>query len=103
MWRIKYAGQEVWTARPVRSSRCASAVALAPDDGNLRDSRGVARALVGDHAGAIEDFKAFVASARKTQPESPLIAKREEWLAALEQGRNPFGADVLAALRKSEQ
>jgi len=82
---------------------CERAVALAPDDGNLRDSRGVARALVGDHAGAIEDFKAFVASARKTQPESPLIAKREEWLAALEQGRNPFGADVLAALRKSEQ
>jgi len=32
-----------------------------------------------------------------------LIAKREMWLAALEQGRNPFDADVFAALRKSEQ
>ena len=42
-------------------------------------------------------------AARKAQPKSPLIAKREWWLAALAQGRNPFVADVLAALRKREQ
>ena len=82
---------------------CERAVALGRDDGNVRDSRGVARALVGNRAGAIEDFKAFIASARKTQPDSPLIAEREAWVAALEQGRNPFVADVLAALRKSER
>ncbi|MET0917481.1 MAG: hypothetical protein ABWY07_03540 [Burkholderiales bacterium] len=82
---------------------CERAVALAPDDGNLRDSRGIARALLGDRTGAIEDFKALIAAARRTQPESSLIAKREGWLAALEQGRNPFVPDVLAALRKGEQ
>ena len=82
---------------------CERAVALGRGDGNVRDSRGVARALLGDRAGAIEDFKAFIAWAQRAQPESPLIAKREAWLATLEQGRNPFDADVLAALRKSEQ
>lgn len=81
---------------------CERAVALAPDEGNLRDSRGVARALLGDGTGAIEDFNAFVAYARRIQPDSPLIAPREAWIAALEQGRNPFDASTRAALRKGE-
>jgi tetratricopeptide (TPR) repeat protein len=79
---------------------CERAVALAPDDGNLRDSRGVARALLGDRASAIEDFNAFIAYARRTQPDSSLIAQREAWITALEQGRNPFDKSTLAALRK---
>ena len=36
---------------------CERAVELAPDDGDYRDSRGLARALMGDYTGAIEDFK----------------------------------------------
>jgi WD40 repeat protein len=79
---------------------CERAVALAPDDGNGRDSRGVARALLGDRAGALEDFGHFVAWARRVQPDSPLIAQREAWIAALEQGGDPLDAATLAALRK---
>jgi WD40 repeat protein len=81
---------------------CERAVRLAPDDGRVRDTRGLARALIGDKEGASEDFSAFVAWARKAQPESPLIAKREQWLAALREGRNPFDAKLLAALRSDE-
>jgi hypothetical protein len=40
---------------------CEYAVALAPDDGEARDSRGLFRALTGDLKGASEDFKLFMA------------------------------------------
>ena len=43
---------------------CDRAVELAPDDGNARDSRGVARAITGDVQGAIVDFERFVSWAR---------------------------------------
>jgi hypothetical protein len=62
----------------------------------------VARVLVGDRAGAIEDFKAFIGWAKNAAPQSTLISKREAWIVALEQGRNPFDAGTLAALRKGE-
>ncbi|MEE9167893.1 MAG: tetratricopeptide repeat protein [Candidatus Neomarinimicrobiota bacterium] len=39
---------------------CEKGVALSPKDGNIRDSRGVAKALTGDFEGAIDDFEAFV-------------------------------------------
>jgi Flp pilus assembly protein TadD len=37
-------------------SACEKAVALAPKNGEFRDSRGIARALTGNKQGAIEDF-----------------------------------------------
>ena len=39
---------------------CTEAVKLAPEDGQIRDSRGLARLFVGDNTGAIEDFQAYV-------------------------------------------
>ena len=39
---------------------CERAVAAVPDDAHFKDSRGLARALTGDLAGAAEDFRAFV-------------------------------------------
>ncbi len=39
---------------------CDHAVALAPDDGGFRDSRGITRTITGHFLEAIEDFRAFV-------------------------------------------
>ena len=39
---------------------CEQAVTLAPDDGSVRESRGIARALTGDYNGAIADLEFFI-------------------------------------------
>ncbi len=74
---------------------CEQAVALAPDNGNVRDSRGLARALTGDLAGAIVDFEAFVAGTSNNEART----QRLGWIEALRRGENPFTAEVLEALR----
>jgi WD40 repeat protein len=90
---------------------CETAVALNPEDGRLRDSRGIARALTGDRRGAVEDFRAYVvwAGARLTTwigqsyHESPLlndrIRQREKWIGALLSNEDPLTPDVVHALR----
>ena len=74
---------------------CEQAVALAPDRGNIRDSRGLARALTGDVAGAIDDFEAFVAWTGGDRSR----AQRQDWIDALRAGRNPFTKELLERLR----
>ena len=74
---------------------CEQAVALAPDHGGIRDSRGLARALTGDVAGAIDDFEAFVAWTGGDRAR----AQRQDWIAALRAGRNPFTKELLERLR----
>lgn len=73
---------------------CESAVELAPENINIIDSRGLARALTGDIDGAIDDFTTFVEGAendfRKVQ--------RQEWIDALKVGENPFTPDVMRLL-----
>jgi WD40 repeat protein len=78
---------------------CGYAVAAAPDDGLFHDSRGLARALTGDLAGAAADFKAFVAWAPTRGIDEARVARRREWIAALEGGRSPFDDATLQALR----
>jgi WD40 repeat protein len=81
---------------------CELAVAAAASEGSLadfRDSRGIARALAGDYLGAIEDFTAFVAYDEDSFIGSEEVAQRQEWIAALQAGRNPFDEAALAALR----
>lgn len=65
---------------------CEKAVALAPEDGNIRDSRGLARALTGDTQGAIEDFEAYIAQPRDKDSK----AQRQRWVKDLRAGKNPF-------------
>jgi len=80
---------------------CARAVALAPEHGDYRDSRGLALALTGDVPGAIEDFRFFVAWA-KTTGQGRNVDWREEWIARLEAGESPavvFDAATLQRLR----
>jgi ankyrin repeat protein/tetratricopeptide (TPR) repeat protein len=74
---------------------CEHAVTLAPDNGGVRGSRGLARALLGDREGAIEDLEAFVAW---TESDAQ-AAKRRGWIDSLRAGENPFTAEVLESLR----
>ena len=75
---------------------CDRAVALAPNAGWIVDSRGLARALTGNVAGAVADFETFV----DWTPDRAERDQRLEWISHLRAGRNPFTADVLRALRE---
>ena len=67
-------------------SACDTAVALAPGNVNVRDSRGVTRALTGDRAGAIADFQAFIEGTDWAEGKK----QRQGWIDALKKGDNPF-------------
>jgi hypothetical protein len=83
---------------------CERAVDTSPSfiAGQVHDSRGVARALVGERAGAVADFELFVEWAeRMNVPEisKEMIDKRRRWIEALNRGEDPFDAVTLRALR----
>ena len=74
------------------------AVELKPNWGRCRDTRGVARALIGDTEGAIEDFQAALDSGyfdHREEEKQALTA----WLAALRRGENPVTQEVLARFK----
>ncbi len=81
------------------ASECETAVRLSPENGNIRDSRGLNRALNGDRAGAAADFQYFVTWSAQDTYYRRQRAKRIGWIPALRAGRNPFTAAVLAQLR----
>ncbi|MHC5859455.1 MAG: ribosome assembly protein 4, partial [Nostoc sp.] len=74
---------------------CEKAVALAPEDGNNRDSRGLARALTGDTQGAITDFEAYIAQTQHKDSK----AQRQRWVKDLQAGKNPFTEAELKKLQ----
>jgi WD40 repeat protein len=79
---------------------CGQAVALAPSDGTVHDSRGLARALTGDSTGAIDDFRAYIAwEQQREAPDTDAIAQREQWIADLQAGRKPFDKATLDELK----
>jgi len=67
-------------------SACDTAVALAPGNVRARDSRGLARALTGDTAGAIADFQASIEATKWAEGNK----QRQGWIDALKKGENPF-------------
>ncbi|NEO43948.1 MAG: hypothetical protein F6K55_07340 [Moorea sp. SIO4A3] len=73
---------------------CEKAVAKAPKYKGYQDSRGLARALTGDTAGAISDFQAFLDWTRNDKSK----AKRQKWIDELRAGKNPFTEEVLKGL-----
>ena len=80
---------------------CGTAVALAPSDGDYHDSRGLARPLTGDTTGAVEDFEAFIAWEKQQQePDTNAITQRQQWIADLKAGRQPFDKATLEQLRE---
>jgi tetratricopeptide (TPR) repeat protein len=80
---------------------CEKAVSLAPDDGGIIDSRGLALALTGDYETAVEDFRFYIQWAENPtfSVSDEDIALRKVWIASLEAGRNPFDDATLQALR----
>lgn len=75
---------------------CDKAVALAPDDPGIRDSRGLSLALVGDYSRAIMDFQFYVENAERNARE---IEKRQQWISHLRAGNDPFTPEVLEQLQ----
>ncbi|WP_365973093.1 AAA-like domain-containing protein [Moorena sp. SIO4G3] len=75
---------------------CEKAIAKAPKYKYERyqHSRGVARALTGDTAGAISDFQAYVDWASNDHWK----AKVQKWIDELRAGKNPFTEEVLKDL-----
>jgi WD40 repeat protein len=75
---------------------CEQAVALALDDAAIRDSRGLARALTGDTAGAIDDFQFFIDSGYDEE----LGKQRQRWIVDIREGKNPFTPAELETLKE---
>jgi tetratricopeptide (TPR) repeat protein len=75
---------------------CEKAVALAPKNGEFRDSRGIARALTGDKQGAIEDFQAYI---NWNGSDKDGKARRKGWLDNLRTGKNPFTPEEIEKLK----
>ena len=75
---------------------CEKAVELDDKNGLYRDSRGLARALTGDNAGAIEDFQAFI---EWTEDDESKV-QRQSWIEVLSSGVNPITPSVIKSLRK---
>jgi len=82
---------------------CEHAVAIARPElvAGIRDSRGVARALIGDNSGAIEDFEAFVDWSKEHGSYETSGQQREAWIEMLKNGKNPFTPEMLAELAGS--
>ena len=77
---------------------CGRAVELQPEHGKYYDGRGLARALTGDYAGAIEDFEFYLEWGQDQEPED-YLSKRWGWIEQLEAGENPFDQQTLNDLR----
>lgn len=69
------------------------AVGLYPENGNYRDTRGVARAIGGDLPGALADFEAYVAWAERTGKERSTVERRRRWIGELRRGERPHDFD----------
>ena len=89
----------LWGQAPKVLDICELAVSLDPSNGAIRDSRGLALALTGKTDQAIQDFQAFVDWAGKYGSYVTEVKQREEWIAALKSGKNPFDEQTLQALR----
>ena len=108
-WRdLCHFGSAFGHAKEVLSA-CTRVVTLEPSSGEDRDARGMARALSGDYAGAIDDLEAFLAwRSRPTrrlreadrQLRDQQTADRQRWIAALRRRENPFASEMLDELNK---
>ena len=104
-WNALCRAGALWGQVTTVLEACGSAVAQAPSDGDYHDSRGIARALIGDPAGAVEDFEAYIAwaQAQDSEGNKDAIAQREQWIADLKAGRKPLDEAALKQLREQEQ
>ncbi|MEH2326422.1 MAG: pentapeptide repeat-containing protein [Nostoc sp.] len=78
---------------------CEKVVTLDSDNKRYQDSRGLARVLTGDLAGALEDFQAAVDSGAL---DYYVKQRRLRWIEALKSGNNPLTPEELEELRQVE-
>jgi len=78
---------------------CDHAIELAPEDGDVRDSRGIARALAGNYAGAIEDFEFFIKYWEESLRYEDAISLRKAWILELRENKNPITDEFLTGLQ----
>jgi WD40 repeat protein len=97
-WNILCWDGSLWGYAAEVMKACEKAVEFAPGNGNIRDSRGLARALTGNIDGAVEDFQAFVDWTSYEEKKS----QRQRWIEALRTGENPFTPEELEKLRRRE-
>jgi len=74
---------------------CNVAIGMFPGNYAYIDSRGLARALTGDFAGAILDFQYYI----DHSDDSASIEQRYQWIEQLKKGINPFTPEVLESLK----
>ncbi len=101
------ANQACWMASLDGAARailplCDRAVFLSPGDFRVVDTRGLARAMSGDAAGALADFDEYIERARQNQMPQALVSRRQAWVQALREGRDPFDPATRSMLRKGE-
>jgi hypothetical protein len=77
---------------------CEELVDQYAENAHYRDSRGLARALTGDLAGAAADFRYYVE--RFGDSGGKKVQRRRVWIKELDAGRNPFDEEELDALRR---
>lgn len=75
---------------------CDHAVELAPQDGDVHDSRGIARALAGEYTGAIEDFEFAVTDWAGSVTYEEDITLRKAWILELQEDKNPITEEFLS-------
>jgi tetratricopeptide (TPR) repeat protein len=91
---------------------CERAVAAAPENGRIRTSRGLAKAIVAKVDEATADFEAFLAWEEKEQSHRMGLGRRkwlqeqrarhQQWIAELRSGQNPFTPAELQRLLAEE-
>jgi len=97
-WRRLCWNGSLWGFAAEAMPACEEAVdAARPDElGWMRGDRGLARGLVGDREGAINDFEYFLLAGYGNAQQRTLV---QGWVAALRAGENPFTANLLESLR----
>ncbi len=98
-WNTLCWNGSLWGQAAAVLHACRKAVEMAPGNGGILDSRGLARALTGNRKGAIADFKAYRAWGEKKGKSQESLNLRRDWIVALEKGDDPFPPTVLQELR----
>jgi hypothetical protein len=89
----------LWEAATEVMHACEKVVELFPDNGIARQGRGLARALTGNFAGAVEDFSTYLKWAPRNNQSEQDISLQQQWTEALKAHRNPFDTETLQKLR----
>jgi WD40 repeat protein len=73
---------------------CERAVALAPKEGAFLESRAIAKALMKDYPGAIEDLQTSLGRSNSDEEKQ----ERQRWIDALKKSENPFTKEEIEKL-----